>query len=265
MKTIWLTYAWADNSDGDIDFIAQELVRSGVSIKLDRWNIGAGGRLWEQIASQIEDPAKSDGWMLFASQASLGSEPCREEFAIALDRALSSRGANFPIIGLFNGTVDTSLVPASVRARLCVSTADPDWKERIRAAAEGQLPSVSKQAMEPHQVRIHQRSGANGEGYAIEIRPRAGTWSPFFAGVSSGEKDSVKPTIMHGPSNRVPMGSVLHMVGDGPSDDGKWHMMFAQNEATPTQSYYLFVSEIPTQIIFGVHNSQPRYLVQLKA
>ncbi len=265
MKTIWLTYAWADNSDGDIDYIAQELVRSGVSIKLDRWNIGAGGRLWEQISSQIEDPAKSDGWMLFASQASLGSEPCKEEFAIALDRALSSRGANFPIIGLFNGPVDTSLVPASVRTRLCVSTTDPDWKERIRAAAEGQLPAVAKQAMEPCQVRIHQKTGANGSGYAIEIRPRAGTWSPFFAGVLSTEKDIVKPSIMHGPSNRLPMGGALYMTGNGPSDDGNWHIMYAQNEATPTQSYYLFVAEIPSQVAFGVHNGQPQYFHVFKA
>ena len=39
MAMLWLTYAWADNKDNDVDFIAQELVQAGVSVKLDRWNI----------------------------------------------------------------------------------------------------------------------------------------------------------------------------------------------------------------------------------
>ena len=88
MATIWLTYSWNDNTDGDVDFIAQELIRAGVNVKLDRWNIGAGRRLWDQFANLIQSPAESDAWALYASQASLGSEPCKEEFAYALDRAL---------------------------------------------------------------------------------------------------------------------------------------------------------------------------------
>ena len=265
MKTIWLTYAWKDNSEGDVDFIAQELASSGVSVKLDRWNIGAGGRLWEQIASHIQDPLESDCWILYASQASLGSEPCREEFAIALDRALSARGAAFPIVGLFNGAVDTSLVPASVRVRLCVSTTDPDWKERINAAADGRLPAIPHATMDPYQIRIHQNAQEGGRAYAIEIRPRAGTWSPFFAGILCSEKDAVNPSIAHGPANRIPLGCALFNTGDGPSDDKQWHIMFAQNEATPTQSYYLFVDQIPSQFAFGVHNGQPQYLQTSKA
>ncbi len=33
MATIWITYAWADNQSGDVDFIAQELVASGLKVK----------------------------------------------------------------------------------------------------------------------------------------------------------------------------------------------------------------------------------------
>jgi len=53
MPTAWLTYAWEDNDRQDVDFIAQELVYFGVDIQLDRWNIRAGRRLWEQIAGLI--------------------------------------------------------------------------------------------------------------------------------------------------------------------------------------------------------------------
>ena len=135
MATTWLTYAWEDNKEGDVDFVAQELEQAGVSVKLDRWNLKAGKRLWEQIEHFIQDPQESDAWVLYATANSLGSEACKEEFAYALDRALRSRGQDFPVVGLFPGTVDEDLIPAGIRTRLYVSLTDPDWKERIKAAA----------------------------------------------------------------------------------------------------------------------------------
>jgi len=258
MASAWLTYAWSDNADGDVDFVAQELVAAGLDLKLDRWNVGAGRRLWDQLAGFIQDPAESDAWILFASQASLGSEPCQEEFAYALDRALSVRGATFPIIGLFNGPVDTALIPAAVRVRLCVSTTDPDWKERVVSAAEARSPAVSRPQLAPYQIRLHAQADGT---HAIEVRPRAGSWSPFCAGVPADEKDHVRPTIMHGPANRPDTGGVLFSTGEGLSSDGAWWIMFAQNEATPTQSYYVFVHDFPSKLLFGVHNAQPQYSV----
>ena len=90
-RSVWLTYAWEDNTDGDVDFIAQELIGCGLDVKLDRWNLTAGKRLWEQIESFIQDRSESDAWVLYATQASLGSEACKEEFAYALDRSSLSR------------------------------------------------------------------------------------------------------------------------------------------------------------------------------
>ena len=110
MATIWLTYAWGDNKDQDVDYVAQELTRFGLDVKLDRWNIAAGRRLWPQIEEFIQDPRQCDASLLYASQASLGSEPCKEEFAYALDRALKSRGGAFPVIGLFPSSVDNNLI-----------------------------------------------------------------------------------------------------------------------------------------------------------
>jgi hypothetical protein len=102
MATVWLTYAWADNDTGDVDFAAQELQSVGLEVKLDRWNLHAGAPLWDQIEGFIQDREQSDAWVLYATQNSLGSEPCREEYRWALDRALDTRGENFPVIGLFS-------------------------------------------------------------------------------------------------------------------------------------------------------------------
>ncbi len=35
MATVWLTYAWQDNENSDVDFVAQELEAGGLTVKLD--------------------------------------------------------------------------------------------------------------------------------------------------------------------------------------------------------------------------------------
>jgi len=49
MSSIWITYDWDDNKERDVEYCAQELSRAGLEGKLDRWNLTAGRRLWEQI------------------------------------------------------------------------------------------------------------------------------------------------------------------------------------------------------------------------
>lgn len=187
MASIWITYAWEDNEDGDVDYIAQELQNKELEVNLDRWNIKAGQRLWNQIEQFIQDADKSDAWILYATQNSLGSEACQEEYAYALDRALNTRGSNFPVIGLFSGSVDKSLIPAGIRTRLYVSITDPDWKERIQAAAEGRAPMIGKPLIEPYSLKVHKVEG----GYLIETRPRAGVWFPFAFAMPLEEKEKV--------------------------------------------------------------------------
>ncbi len=49
------------------------------------------------------------------------------------------------------------------------------------------------------------------------------------------------------------------MTGSGPSDDGAWWIESAGNEATPTQSYFVFCDELPSTLVFGVRNSPVQY------
>lgn len=256
---VWLTYAWKDNESGDIDFIAQELQSMGLTVKLDRWNIGAGRRLWEQIDSFISDSSQSDGWLLVATPASLSSDACKEEYAYALDRALRSRGDDYPLIALFPGPIEPALIPAGIRTRLHVSLTDPDWKEHVVAAVERRSARINPRQIEPFTLRVHRIPAGDRERHAIEVRPRAGTWQPFFAAVPTNEKDVVKPNILPGPRARPPQFGALMMSGNGPSDDGNWWIMFG-NEATPTTSYYVFCDVLPTTLAFGVHNGEPQYL-----
>jgi TIR domain len=252
MSSIWLTYAWDDNTDSDVDFAAQELATAGLTVKLDRWNIRAGRRLWEQIERFIQDETECDAWLMYATKNSLGSEACREEYAYALNRALRSRCGSFPVIALFPDSVDEALIPAGVRARLYVSLTDPDWKERIIAAAEGRAPQLQRRPVAPFLLRVHNLVNNDADqNYAIEVRPRAGTWAPFMFMVPVGEKEAVKPDLSHGSAGGFPATSMTGIAGEGTTKDGLWHYIKATNQATPTQSYYLLCANLPSEVAFG--------------
>lgn len=262
MKKVWVTYAWADNEKGDVDFVAQELERAGVEIKLDRWNIAAGKRLWPQIEDFICSEDQSDAWLLVATNNSLSSQPCKEEFAYALDRALNVRGNNFPVIALFLGPADQSLIPAGIRTRLYVSITDPDWKERIVAAAEGRAHQIKRQQVHPFYLKIHTNQPGQ-HTFAIEVRPRAGVWAPFIAAIPLSEKARVNPCIMIGPRDIPTKSGMLVNCGESQSPDGKMCFMTAGNQATPTESYYVWCHKLPSKLIFGVNGRAPQFTVNI--
>jgi hypothetical protein len=144
MGKLWFTYAWRDNEQQDVDYIAQEITGVAVEVRLDRWILRAGQRLWEQIDNSIRNPNECDAWAIYLTQNSLNSQPCLEELGYALDRALSERGQAFPLIGISPGGVDSSLIPGAIKTRLYVTTTDPDWKERVKAVVEGGHPRSSR-------------------------------------------------------------------------------------------------------------------------
>lgn len=265
-KSIWLTYAWDDNASGDVDFFANELINSGLDVKLDRWNISAGKRLWEQIESFISNPEKSDGWVLYATQTSLGSEPCKEEFAYALHRALTTRDSTFPVIGLFPAPIDNGLIPTGIKTRLFISLTDPDWKERIVASMENREPNIQKPHIEPYDLTVHHIQEKKSKTYVIEFRPRAGSWSPFFIAIPPKEKEILlNIPLRPGPKGRVQVAN--NYTGQlswnhGKSQDGKWWVEKVTLEVTPTQSCYLFCKRLPSVIRFGVDLGQPQYQVE---
>jgi TIR domain len=247
LAKLWLTYAWADNQHRDVDFFAQELKAIGLDVRLDRWNISAGKRLWEQISVSIQDPAECDAWVLYATQNSLGSEACKEELAYALDRALSVRGEKFPIIGFFPSSINATLIPAPLKVRLYLTARDPDWRERIKAATEHRSPAIYPGDIDPFEIKLHRLP----KQFLIEVRPRAGIWTPFLAAIPITEKDNVKPELAFGPSGRPPGASMISVRQPRPSLDGNMWVLLAENEANPTHSYFVVCESLPTALVFG--------------
>lgn len=260
MGLIWLTYAWDDNTEGDVDFVVQELQDSGLNAKLDRWNISAGLPLWDQIEKNIQDKSQTNAWILYATQNSWGSERCREEFRYALDRALNSRGEEFPLIALFPGDFDKELIPAALKVRLCVSLLDADWKERIKATVEGRLPTIQRQLASPYHIQVR----PNGqERCIIEVRPRAGIWHPYIVATLVADGEGIIEEYCCGPSGgQPPSFDFQSMPFSGITSDGKWAFVGSRDQVTPTQSVYVFCRRKPMQLRFGPQNGE-QYIVDL--
>ncbi len=260
MKKVWITYCWEDNNDQEVDFIAQELRKENLDVRMDRIDIQVGKRIWNQIDHFITSPEESDAWILYATEHSLRSEPCKEEYAYALQRALKVRSENFPIIGLFSTNVIEELIPAGISSRLYVSTTDPDWKERVCSGVEGRKPNIYRENLHPFVFKIHD---IGSERVAVEVRPRAGVWSPFQCVIPLNEKDSVKPNVLRGAKGSIPNACCLSSVMI--SEDAKQNLWShrSNDEATPSQSYYICCNNMPSFIAFGDANS-PRGLYCVK-
>lgn len=167
MKTLWITYAWTDNQEGDFDYLVQELKSQNLNCSYDRVALIPGKRLWEQIAEKILN-SDTDAWAYLISKNSLDSGPCKEELAYALDRALSSKEKGFPIIGLVHN-VPFNQIPIALKTRLCVSLKDPDWKAQVIAGVNNRTPEIEPETKEKFKINIH--SFPNGDT-AIELKTR---------------------------------------------------------------------------------------------
>ncbi|WP_229004324.1 toll/interleukin-1 receptor domain-containing protein [Roseibium aggregatum] len=239
---LWLTYAWKDNNDQDVDFIIQELEARGLDVGFDRARLLTGRRLWQQIDSCISDP-ELNSWAILLTRNSLESEPCQEELAYALDRALREKGGEFPIIGVFPEPMDRKLIPSAIATRLYVSLEDNDWADRIKAATQNAFPTRSSTNIEPYKLVFHEFKGKP----VLEIWPRTGTWAPFFVGVPEAE-GSLLSSVLPGPKGTV---TGTAMVTSSNFTANGYRILSMQNEVTASRPAHVFLNEIPSKLLFG--------------
>lgn len=249
MPKLWLTYAWKDNEEAQVDFVVQELEGKGLSVGIDRTQLIPGRRLWPQIDDQITNPAKCDAWAIYVTQNSLRSEPCNEELVYALDRALRTRGSDFPLIGIFPEPLDRELIPSAIATRLYVSLQAPDWADRVAAGVGGTTPGSPSKSIHPFVINSY---GARGQ-HIIEVRPRTGRWHPFVFFVKSEERDLLM-TIGVGPSGKPPEMSMV-LGRSGVEGDG-YSGLQMQSVVDSLNSAYIYCSKSPSEIMFGQRDAE---------
>jgi hypothetical protein len=128
-----------------------------------------GQRLWEQIATRIEEPSLS-GWAILLTKQSIESEACKEELAYALDRALDTKGKGFPLLGLMH-QISIEEVPAALRARLLIDIREPEWPQLVLAGLRGEAPQKTTPNVSRYRWEIIPNFRGPGT-IAISVRPR---------------------------------------------------------------------------------------------
>jgi hypothetical protein len=247
MAKLWMTYAWKDNEDQQVDFIIGALKETGLAVSFDRAHLVPGQRLWDSIDKAISDPAQSDAWAIYATKNSLSSEPCLEEHAYALDRTLRTRGQQFPLIGIFSEPLDRSLIPSAIATRLYVNLRDPEWAMKVAAGVALRAPQLVGD-VQPYIGTTHVRDGK----VLLELRPRAGRWYPFMIVVPTPEVHLLRG-IEYGPSGSPPSTSVVgsNQVGIENLNGKSYKGVRLHHAVDALNSAYVGLSAIPSEILFG--------------
>jgi hypothetical protein len=251
---LWLTYAWSDNDEGDFDYLVQQLESNGIPTIYDKISLLPGRKLWKQIADKIEKGSLS-AWAYLITPNSLSSAACQEELAYALQRAINTRGEEFPLIGLLH-KVSIRDVPLTLRVRLCVNLANPDWIEEVRAGFEGIPPQRKIQEQLPYIIKIHNRYLNRDNFCAIEVRPRFGEITYWRLAFPS---DGPQPFQWGaGPANGGGISSMQIGTLTGEYENiGGVPMKFigAGTSLSPsTSAYAVFKGDLPKKFFFGKSN-----------
>jgi hypothetical protein len=252
---LWITYAWADNDEGDFAHLVRSLEGGGVSTIYDKIALIPGQRLWEQIADRIGDGSLA-GWAYLVTPRSILSVACREELEYALDRALRARGDRFPLIGLLHG-VPIAEVPLPLRVRLCVDLSSPTWVEEVRAGLERRAPRRPPSESETENLRVAVHNPYQGDAtlYAVEFRPRFGELRYWRIAYPAGITLISRGT---GPVGGGAVGSMLTdvIMGTVPLADRQMEFFGAGTAITPgTAAYVVFRNENPDFLAFSVANA----------
>ncbi|MBM3267596.1 MAG: hypothetical protein FJZ01_08105 [Candidatus Sericytochromatia bacterium] len=115
---------------------------------------------------------------------------------------------------------------------------------------------------QPFNWRVLEADFGTGARFCFEVQPSAGAWKPFFFAIPAGDRAKVV-SILPGEPGQPPDGALVANPQAGPSADGAlWCWQF-DNAATSTQSYFVYLSDLPAVLAFGQAASGPQYRLAL--
>src|SRR6478672_1846560 len=147
MGTVWITFATEDNVDGDVDYLAQEISRSGIRTRQHPLFVGEDDKIDRLMPAFLGRPDQSDAWILYASRKTLEGGRL-ERITTALANSLEKRG-EFPLIGVFReleAGVQARELPLTDR----LAADDPEWRDRLGEALGVNLKRSSDDGLPPY-------------------------------------------------------------------------------------------------------------------
>ena len=247
MGTVWITFATEDNIDGDVDYLAQEISRSGMRTRQHPLFAGEDEKIDRLMPAFLGRADQSDAWILYASRKTLEAGRL-ERIAAALGNALDKRGS-FPAIGLFRDLeagVQANGMPLTDR----LAADDPEWRRRLGEALGIDLTQASDEGLPPYLAKLH--PGTGQFKHMFEFRPKMGRWDSFLFAILPEERATVAPEIRPFESE------------EGFSDDAEWYFQIARTPATPSTSYFVLMREMPSRVAFGQEGTDEVVILNMR-
>jgi hypothetical protein len=263
MAEIWLTHDVEDNLGYAVDFAVTELERAGVVLRIDGRNLRTDP-LWQRAGASLLNPRKISAWCVYLSEATLSRADSLGQIVEAAAKVAEQRPGDLAIALVRPGSPGGRPIPPALASLPSIRMSEQYWAERLRAAVEKRRPEIPPPGIHPYALTLHQWGAEERQQQALEIRPIAGSWGPFVAGVPLREKDLVRPRLVHGPRGPVPADRPYQADDGTPSDDGQWWLLKGAAPADRLNSYYLRHDRMPETILFGVDGGHATYAVRLR-
>jgi len=141
-------------------------------------------------------------------------------------------------------------IPKALKVRLFVQMSDEQWKQQVVDGVAGKgVGKIQVERIEPYELRIYP-PGETRRIFTVEVRPRVGVWAPFVVAIPTSEQE-IFLSMATSAKGIIPIASVTFGESSRISDDKQYFVRRANNEATPTQSYFLDFTRLPSVLIFG--------------
>jgi hypothetical protein len=117
----------------------------------------------------------------------------------------------------------------------------------------------------PYLIKSYPYKDSDNEVQTVlEFKPNKGVWVPFFLAIPIEQYEAREYSISYGPSGVVPTAFGIMGYLETNSTDNKYHIFKYDSSVGNEYSAYLFCSEIPTEVVFGIFNGEPQYSISLR-
>jgi hypothetical protein len=250
MGAVWITFATENNVDGDIDYLAQEISRTGLRTRLHPLFPGEDDKIERLMPAFLTRPDQSDAWILYGSEELLKGDRL-QKISRVVQRAIEERGA-FPRIGLFTNAGEfTKAEPIALTDKVFVD--DPEWRSRLGRALgiDLQNGAASDTGLPPYVAKLHPTTGEPFR-YTFEFRPKMERWDSVLFAILPEERARVAPEIQNQPYE------------EGFSEDGEWYFLVGRTPATPRNSYVVAMKDLPTRLAFGQEGTDEVVILNIR-
>jgi hypothetical protein len=141
---LWISYPWMNREERDFAYLVSQLKDLNIEAAYDSLQLQPNMHLWERTIQRLRGIG-FDGWLYILTHQCFTRRTCIDELTVAIDRAQQHMGSSFPMVGLMYG-ISAQQVPLTLRARPCLSLADPNWKQQISNIIKYSAPQFEKGA-----------------------------------------------------------------------------------------------------------------------